>query len=319
MRIGQNPAKKIDNVPQPEKVTVVVVTYIPELIGYYAHSLEVLKVCLGSIWDNTHVPYDLMVFDNGSCDEVRRYLGDAQERGRIQYLILSQKNYGKAGAWNIIFGAAPGKYIAYADSDVYHYPGWLDPQLKVLDSFPEAGMVTGMPMWTPEEFSTATIDWAESNVDVRLERGKFLTWEDYWKHSKSLGTEETKARDHFESTEDILVHTPAGRLFIGAAHFQFVAPKQVLSSLLPIQSERPMGQVRLLDIAMNKAGLLRFCTPDWWVMHMGNTLDVVPGSDRIVSESKKPMKPVSSFWKRKIPRKIAAYLYHKSFEILYKD
>ena len=46
MRVGQNPAKFIDHVPQPERVTVAIVTYIPFLSGYYAESLEVLKVCL---------------------------------------------------------------------------------------------------------------------------------------------------------------------------------------------------------------------------------------------------------------------------------
>ena len=203
MRLGQNPAKKAKSVPQPESVTVAVITYIPELVGYYAQSLDVLKTCLGSIWRNTDTPYDLMVFDNGSCDEIRDYLRTSQDEGKIQFLVLSEKNYGKAGAWNFIFGAAPGKYIAYTDSDVYHYPGWLAHQIEILKKFPGTGMVTGMPMWTPEEYSTSTIEWAESRDDISLERGRFLPWDDYWKHSQSLGADEDKARAHYDSTEDI--------------------------------------------------------------------------------------------------------------------
>ena len=74
MRTGQNPAKSIKHVAQPERVTVAVVTYIPFLSGYYTESLDVLKVCLDSLWHNTDMSYDLFVFDNASCSEVRDYL-----------------------------------------------------------------------------------------------------------------------------------------------------------------------------------------------------------------------------------------------------
>jgi len=319
MRIGQNPAKSVKTVTQPKDVTVAVVTYIPTLAGYYAQSLEVLAACLESIWENTRTPYDLMVFDNASCEEVRKYLRDAQESGKIQFLVLSEKNYGKAGAWNFIFSAAPGKYIAYADSDVYHYPGWLEPQIDILEKIPKAGMVTGMPMWTPEEFSTATIEWAENNDDVLFERGRILPWDDYWKHARSLGADEGKARVHFDSTENVVIDYRGERYYIGAAHFQFVAPKAVLTRLLPIPSERPMGQVRLLDIALNEAGYLRFCTTDWWVKHMGNTLSSGFQSSIEEPASNFGRTPSTGFWKRKLPRRLITWLYHQTFEIMYKE
>jgi glycosyltransferase involved in cell wall biosynthesis len=314
MRIGQNPAKSVKTVAQPKNITVAIVSYIPTTGGYYTQSLDVLKVCLNSIWENTRVPYDLLVFDNASCREVRDYLQDAHTEGRIQYLVLSEKNYGKAGAWNFIFGAAPGKYIAYADSDVYHNPGWLEPQIEVLENNPKTGMVTGMPMWTPEEYSTATITWAEERNDVTLERGKFLSWDDYWKHSRSLGTDESRARNHFDNTENILVTHQGIRYYVGATHFQFVAPKEVLQRLLPVPSNKPMGQVRLLDVALNECGYLRFCTSDWWVYHMGNTLD-----DEFRKKGKKlPQKQFARLLKKVLPRRVVSWLYHKSFEILYK-
>jgi glycosyltransferase involved in cell wall biosynthesis len=324
MRVGQNPAKSVNFVAQPEKVTVAIVSYIPTLGGYYAQSLDVLKACLGSIWENTQLPYDLMVFDNASCPEVRAFLTAAHEQGKIQYLILSEKNVGKAGAWNFVFGAAPGEYIAYADSDVYHYPGWLKPQIELLETFPEAGMVTGMPMWTPVEFSTATVEWAEQNPDVILERGRFLPWEDYWRHSQSLGADETKARAQHDANEDLMIVHQGQRYYVGAAHFQFVARKAALQSVLPIPSERPMGQVRLLDIALNEKGYLRFTTPDWWVQHMGNTLQDEFKTSEGQSTSKSAKRSSTKIWHAKIwrlkpLRKIINWLYHRTFEILYRD
>ena len=74
MRIGQNPAKFVKEVAQPARVTVAVLNYIPFLSGYYADMLNVLDACLTSIWENTDLDYDLMVFDNGSCEEVIEYL-----------------------------------------------------------------------------------------------------------------------------------------------------------------------------------------------------------------------------------------------------
>ncbi len=134
MRVGQNPAKFVKEVAKPARITVAVLNYIPFLSGFYAEMLDVLKASLGNIWTNTDPPYDLMVFDNGSCEEVRQYLSDSYEQGRIQYLLLSSRNLGKGGAWNQIFGGAPGEIIAYADNDCYFYPGWLSQSMQILEA-----------------------------------------------------------------------------------------------------------------------------------------------------------------------------------------
>jgi glycosyltransferase involved in cell wall biosynthesis len=323
VRIGQNPAKSVPYVAQPERVTVAVVIYIPVLGGYYAQSLEVFKVCLNSLWEHTELPFDLMVFDNASCEEVRAYLSEARDAGRIQYLVLSEKNIGKAGAWNFIFGAAPGEVIAYADSDVYYYPGWLSALLEVLDAFPNLGMVTGIPMWSPEEFSTSTIEWAERTPEVTLKRGRFLPWEDYWQHSRSRGASETQAREHYESVEDICIVVGDKKYYVGAGHFQFLARREVLQRVTPIPSERPMGQVRLLDIALNERGYLRLSTPKWWVRHLGNTLEgmELPGgriripTDEVGRRDRRTL----GLWRWKPLRGVLRWVYHRSFEILYRE
>ncbi|HWQ84880.1 MAG TPA: glycosyltransferase family A protein [Anaerolineales bacterium] len=161
MRLGQNPAKSIAQVPQPAPVTVAIVTYIPFLSGYYAESLEVLKVCLESLVQNTPQPFDLLVFDNASCPEVRSYLQNEHDAGRIQYLILAGQNFGKGGAWNFIFQGAPGEIIAYADSDIQFSPGWLESSLEILQAFPKAGMVSAHPLRTPAALYSSTLAWAQ--------------------------------------------------------------------------------------------------------------------------------------------------------------
>lgn len=321
MRTGQNPAKSIEYVTQPSRVTVAVITYIPFLSGYYASSLDVLKMCLGSIWANSDMNYDLQVFDNASCQEVQDFLLKAHQEGRIQFLTLSENNIGKAGAWNFIFGSAQGDYIAYSDSDIYHNPGWLSAMLDILDTFPEVGMVTGIPMWSPVEYSTSTISWAKENPDARLEHGKLLSWEDYWKHASTLGHIQEKAKAHFDTCEEYKVEYQGVKCFIGAGHFQFIAPRKALQSVLPIPSDRPMGQVRRLDSALNDKGFLRLSTDSWFVRHMGNSLPPELSREGLESLNIPAPSPRNgaTLWSFPVVRRFLQWSHGKTFDILYRN
>lgn len=270
MRTGQNPAKKIDTVTKPEKITVAVLNYIPFLSGYYADMLNVLKTCLGSIQTNSDLPHDLLVFDNGSCSEVREYLKNEVQEGRVQYLILSEKNLGKGGAWNIILDGAPGEIIAYTDNDCYFYPGWLSKSVELLEKFPRVGMVTSRPIWQSEEFSTATVEWAKKTEGVQFSRGRYLDWETFSSFTMSLGHSEEETRQLYESHEDMRVIYQGMTAHIGALHYQFLARKDVIQQFLPFNMNRPMGQVRQLDIQMNEQGYLRLMTAKPYMQNMSN-------------------------------------------------
>jgi len=227
MRKGQNPAKFVKHVAKPERITVAVLTYIPFLSGYYAESLDVLKACLNSLWRNTKLSFDLLIFDNGSCPEVVGFLQRAFQEGRIQYLVLSEKNLGKGGAWNVIFEATPGEILAYTDSDAYFHSGWLEASLEVLETFPNVGMVTSRPFRTPPELFSKTIAWAEAESDVVIERGQHIPWETFREFDMSLGQGEDEVRARYSSTEDVRLTYRGAIAHVGASHWQFVARKSV--------------------------------------------------------------------------------------------
>ena len=280
MRVGQNPAKYIKEVEKPAQVTVAVLNYIPFMSGFYAESLDVLKVTISSIIENTEGNYDLLVFDNGSCDTVQDYLLNEQRSGRIQYLILSKKNLGKGGAWNQILAGAPGEIIAYADSDVKFLDGWLPRSIEILETYPNVGMVTSRPFRTKQEFFKKTIDWAEENDLSSLKTGQIIPWETFLEFNLSLGHTEDEIRIIYEESEDIQIDYRGVSAIVGASHWQFVAYKSVLQDFLPFEMSRPMGQVRQLDERMNAAGYLRLMVPDALVLNMSNTLINVPGTGR---------------------------------------
>jgi glycosyltransferase involved in cell wall biosynthesis len=292
MRKGQNPAKFVKEVAKPERITAAMLTYIPFLSGFYAETLDVLKVSFDSIRNDAGLPFDLMVFDNGSCREARDYLVNEKEEGRIQYLILSEKNVGKGGAWNVILAGAPGEIIAYADSDVLFSPNWLARSVEILETFPNVGMVTARPFRTPPEYYSATLDWARKTAV--LEAGQFIPWETFLEFNLSLGQTEDENRVVYAETQDWKItydmslegaqrgsdlKVPSENViaYAGASHWQFTAYKATLQKFLPFDMDKPMGQVRRLDKRMNDAGLLRLMVSDPLAMNMSNTLGYLRG------------------------------------------
>lgn len=321
MRVGQNPVKAIERIAPPAPITAVIISYIPFLSGYYSNSLELLRLCLTSLRQTAGNDVDLMIFDNGSSTEVRDYLLGQQTSGTIQYLTLCERNLGKPAAWNFAFAAAPGEFVAYADSDVYFYKGWLQASLSAFKAFSHLGMLTSMPILTPEKYSTATVKWAKKQRDFKYERGRLLPWEDFWRHARSLGDSEESARRFYSDNPAVRLQTKAGAYYAGAAHFQFMARRSVLQEVLPIPAERPMGRVRLLDEAINAKGYLRLCTQEWYVQHLGNQApqpeDFIHKVPPLSALSKK-RDASSSIWCWRPLRKFLQWLNGWSFEHLFR-
>jgi glycosyltransferase involved in cell wall biosynthesis len=240
------------------------------------------------------LPFDLMVFDNGSCAEVRDFLIKEKEEGRIQYLILAEKNMGKGGAWNTMLAGAAGEIIAYTDSDVLFSPKWLSRSVEILETFPNVGMVTARPFRTPPEFYESTLEWARKNA--KLEDGQFIPWETFLEFNLSLGqTEEENKKVYAETKDWRITYRPERSAegtqskeivaFAGASHWQFTAYKSTLQQFLPFDMDKPMGQVRQLDKRMNDAGLLRLMVSDPLAMNMSNTLGYLRGELKVQNPS----------------------------------
>jgi hypothetical protein len=295
MRIGQNPAKSANEVALPERITVAVLNYIPHLSGFYAEGLDVLKACMKSARTEAGLPFDLLVFDNGSCAEVQNELVQLHQAGEIQLLLLSEKNLGKGGAWNIIFTGAPGELIAYADSDVLFSPGWLAKSVEILETSPNVGMVTARPFRTPEKYSSATIEWAQATPEANYQVGQFLTWEEFSSFVLSLGTSLEITQGYYRDDHDLRVRYHDVPAQIGASHWQFLTRKATLQQYLPFSMDRPMGQVRQLDQRMNETGLLRLMTADCLAQNMSNTLPEELRGKRQAPQSARPVG-----WKRKL-------------------
>jgi len=260
-------------------VTITTITHIPVLEGYWQDSLEVLKLFFESLRASTQMPFDLMVFDNASCREVTDYLSGLKEAGHIQYLLLSDRNFRKLGALDFLLRSAPGEYVAYADSDVYFLPGWLEKSLEVLRTFPQAGMVSALPtVDKSDRFIASTLAGIANDPMVSVEKEPNLVPEAYVRaHQLSLGKDPT-ALISAERTDTRLTRSGVSA-FLSAQDFQFLTRRGVIERVLPLSGDDEQLNYDpiyspVFEAKVDRAGFWRLSTCDYLVHHMGNQ---VPG------------------------------------------
>ena len=257
---------------RPAPVTLTTVVHIPELTGFWAESLDVLKLCLSSLRATTPAPFELVVLDNGSCEEVRAELEERFAAHEIDQLLLSRRNLGKVGAWNLLFAAAGGELIAYCDSDIFFRPGWFEASRAIFGAFPDAGVVTAQAMsrdlsW----YLRSTLEGATADPAVEWQEGDDLVPRHFINsHLRGLGESPESYARRIPQRRDVRLRREGVEAYVSAAHFQFLCRRDVLEWLFPLASEMSMGDVNVFDEAVDRAGFWRLSTVDYLVHHMGN-------------------------------------------------
>lgn len=277
-RQGRHPLKVTGlSLEQPplHPLTVTTITHIPELTGYWEDSLNVLKLFFASLFDNTPEPFDLMVLDNGSCVEVRDYLLELKAAGRIQFLVFSSTNLRKLAGLDYLLRAASGELVAYADSDVYFLPGWLEESLRVLQAFPQAGMISALPTADKSGvFVRSTVAGARADPTLALEEGGELIPSAFLRaHRLSLGRSETEYFSH--GRNDVRLSRNGVSAYVGAQDFQFVTTRAAVQAALPLRLEDPTCAYDpiyspVFEEKLDAAGFWRLSTCRYLVHHMGN-------------------------------------------------
>lgn len=101
--------------------------------------VDYTKLCIYSILEKTiYEPYELIVVDNNSTDGTVKYLLDLHQMGKIQKLILLDKNYGAGYAMNRGIERAEGSYLIRSDNDMVYNQGWLTGLVDSLKRIPQS-------------------------------------------------------------------------------------------------------------------------------------------------------------------------------------
>lgn len=319
----------------PPRVTVAVLVYAPHQAGYFQHRLDVTRLTLESILANTEKPYELLVFDNGSCPEMTGFLQALYNTGKIDTLILSAENIGKLNALWRIAQAAQGKVIAYTDDDVYHLPGWLPEHLKVLDTYPNVGAVTGFYIKQRVAMSSdQTLAWVkalEEKDPSAVQRGNLIPrkWEEEF--MDNAGRTEERYQGEIEGIEDVVVSLQGVKAWVSAHHFEVLVPKnvliEVLNQMLPGGwSDQLMGRMVEMDDRMDALGYLRLTTYPQTMRLLGNVIDdevsELARRDGIIAASAtsnaKPGKR-AGLWQNRFVRASIQKLINKLYQLLHQD
>jgi hypothetical protein len=276
-RIGINPSRGKTVDFHPARTTVAVLVYAPHQAGYFQSRGDVTKATIESILANTQEPFDLLVFDNGSSPEMVAYLEGLYEQGAIDYLILSKHNIGKLNALNIIFNSAPGEIVAYTDDDVFHLSGWLSAHLKIIDTYPNVGAVTGFYIRQRVGLSSESTVAFAGQPEIKSQRGFLIPrkWEEEYLDNTGRTWEQYQVET--AGMEDILVEYQGLEAWVSAHHFQMVCPKHVIKDVLADMlpngwSDQVMGRMVELDDRMDAKGYLRLCTKEQTMRLMGNAI-----------------------------------------------
>jgi len=320
-----NPGRGKKSDYQPARVTVAVLTYIPNQVGYFQDRLHVTRTCIQSILANTSVPYDLMVFDNGSCSEAVEMLRDLRKSGEIDFLLLSAQNIGKIGALKMIFASAPGEIIAYSDDDVFFLPGWLERHLEVMDTYPNVGAVTGMYIKPHmKEGVSSTLKFSDGS-DVQSERGNLIDRGLEQHYIDQTGRTWERYQEEIKGLEDVRLFYKGITTFASAGHYQMTVPREAVLQALPANwSGNLMGQMRDLDVAIDNLGMLRLCTTPPTIRLLGNQIDENSAAElreygvdvTAVISSKEIPKWKKKFFRLPLTQKVAYFFYERLFRII---
>ena len=102
------------------------------------------KACLQSIEQNTPLPYELIVVDNGSSDGTIPYLRQYALAHANTQVIANASNRGFAAGNNQGLALASGRHVLLLNNDTVVTAGWLERLLAVFEQHPEVGLVGPM-------------------------------------------------------------------------------------------------------------------------------------------------------------------------------
>lgn len=146
MRIGLNPHKDQPITDVNFLHQVVMPVYIPHFEGYFEKSFEVLQLSLQSLFQTIHEKTYITIVNNGSCEDVVRFLNQLLQEGKI-HEVIHTTNIGKVNA--ILKGIVGHdiELVTITDADVLFLPNWQSETLKVFRTIPQAGVVGIVPQF----------------------------------------------------------------------------------------------------------------------------------------------------------------------------
>ena len=271
MRVGFNPHK--DKVQEASDFfhQVVIPVYIPNQEGYFKDSFSILKLCLNSLFKTSHIQTYFTVVNNGSCCEVRDYLDDLFQNGKILEVIHTSN----IGYINAMLKGITGQqfpYITNADADVLFLENWQEATYEIYKVFPKTGAVSPTPNSKMLKFLTANI-FFEKGLTQNISFSEVKNPQAMESFAKSIGNEKLFSKIHLDKY--LTIKRNNFEALIGAGHFVVTYRSDIFDGLEKRYTNFILGGDSdfIFDFPVVKKGFWRLSTADNYAFHMGNTLE----------------------------------------------
>ncbi|NCP20931.1 MAG: glycosyltransferase family 2 protein [Zetaproteobacteria bacterium] len=273
MRIGNNPQKMDFKVDMLSNHRIVMVIFIPELIGYYISMLEVIKVSINSLINSIPTTSKITLVDNGSCKVVQDYLIGLFESKKIDSLQLFNQNIGKIDA---LIGAARASrepIITLTDCDILFKQNWVYETINIFNGFKNVASVSPIPS---RGFNYFTYSTKEAILKKELKLKFESIQENFNYYNRFLESINWKKEDN----KDVLwgvVESNSVNAIVGSDHQIVTVRRDVLFNNTPKEPSfikvGSKSEENYVDFAIDSSGGLRLSTYNFHAFHMGNKLE----------------------------------------------
>jgi cellulose synthase/poly-beta-1,6-N-acetylglucosamine synthase-like glycosyltransferase len=287
MRQGQHPTKETLVAQDELHHRVIVPVFIPEVEGYFAHSLKILELCLDSLRNTAAGRVAVTIVSNGCCREANHLLDQYYEEGWIDQVLRHSRNIGKIEA---IAAAARGVHeplITFSDNDVLFRRGWLENVEALFNHFPECGIASPTPLpslsWA---YTASTVVGAYLRRELKFE--KVVCDEDLDRFSHSINNPDIFRAVHKKT--QLIVSRGNAQACVGCGHFVCTIRKELVSAMPPEKCKIACGgwsEAHWIDFPPDRLGYWRLATPRSYTYHMGNTPE--PWMDEFLQEDEQAL------------------------------
>ncbi len=271
MRIGLNPHKDKTIEPSDYIHQIVIPVYIPNQVGYFKDSFEILQTCLKSLFSTIHDKTFISIVNNGSGVFIKDYLDDLFENKKIQELIHTE-NIGKLNA--ILKGLAGNaiELVTISDSDVLFLPNWQLETAKIFNEIPKVGVVGIVPQFKMYEANCGNVIF-DNFLNKKIKFLPVKNPEALIRFYDSIGWDRNYNQDYLSFNLG-LENEDGLKVLIGSGHFVATYKKDMFSEIKTYFDYKLGGDSeRYLDEIPLKKGYWRVTTYDNFAYHLGNTLE----------------------------------------------
>lgn len=273
MRIGFNPHKDQKSIPNDYFHQVIIPVYIPNQEVYFKESLEILKLCLNSLFLTSHSKTYFSVINNGSCNEVKNYLEQLFQEKKI-HEIIHTSSIGKLNA--ILKGIVGHNFplITITDSDVLFLNQWQTQTYTVFEEFPKAGAVSTTPNSKMVKHFTSSV-FLDTFFSRKIQFSQVENPKAMQSFAESIGNH--NFFNEINLKKYLTVSSSNGiKAVVGAGHFVATYKGELFSTLQHKHSEYNLGgnsEIAILDKPVLENGFWRLSTTNNYTYHLGNTIE----------------------------------------------